>query len=234
MKENETVMPDDENEEKALSTRLEQRRQAAQQQRIRLFLWTVFVLLALFVFTVTVIKGYGMLKNEMGKEVAIRKLEEALKEKDWDVLKTYIRSDTVPVNEKALAPLLLYLDKHPKAYAALRRDLEQQWKEKHVYIKGLTSIPPVFTMKVYETQFFMFDQYVFEPTVYSFVVRIEEDAPVLVNGEKVEGEATKEPLVKKYGPYLPGMYEVTVITKQKQKTKTVVLFGGERVREVTF
>jgi len=233
VKENDIIRTDSENEEQPLPTRLDQRRQAAQQRSIKRFSWTAFVLLVLFVISITVIKGYGMLKNEMGKEMAIRQLEQALKEKDWDVLKTSIRSN-VPVNEKTLAPLLLYLDKQPKGYDVLQRDLEKQKEVKHVYIKGLTSVPPIFTMTVYETQFFLLDQYVFEPTLYSFVVRAEDDATVLVNEKKVEGEATKDPFVKKYGPYLPGMYEVTVITKQTKKTKTIVLFGGERVREVKF
>ncbi|ANB61697.1 TcaA second domain-containing protein [Anoxybacteroides amylolyticum] len=233
MKENDIMRTDSEKEEQLLPTRLDQRRQAAQQRSIKRFSWTAFVLLALFVISITVIKGYGMLKNEMGKEMAIRQLEQALKEKDWDVLKTSIRSN-VPINEKTLAPLLLYLDKHPKGYKVLRRDLEKQKETKHVYIKGLTSVPPIFKMTVYETKFLLFDQYVFEPALYSFVIRAEADTTVFVNGEKVEGEATKEPFVKKYGPYLPGMYEVTLMENKKKRTKAVVLFGGERLREVKF
>lgn len=220
-------------DEKQLPTTRVDERKKTKRRNIKRVGWTVFILLLLFVVSITIVKGYGILKNEMGKEVAIRNFEQALREKDWNALQLSIRS-TIPINEKTLAPLLLYLDKHPKGYKVLRRDLEKQKETKHVYIKGLTSVPPIFTMAVYETQFLLFDQYVFEPSLYSFVIRTEADTTVLVNGEKVEGEATKEPFVKKYGPYLPGMYEVTLMENEKKRTKTVILFGGERLREVKF
>lgn len=220
-------------DEKQLPTTRVDGRKKAKQRNIKRVGWIVFVLLFLFIVSVTIMKGYGILKNEMGKEVAIRHFEQALREKDWNALKTSIRS-TIPINEKTLAPLLSYLDKYPEGYEMLHRDLEKQKETKHVYIKGLTSVPPIFTMAVYETQFFLLDQYVFEPALYSFVIRTEADITVFVNGEKVEGEATKEPFVKKYGPYLPGMYEVVLIENEKKRTKTVILFGGKRLKEVKF
>jgi uncharacterized membrane protein YvbJ len=237
-------------QEHALQARYEQRKQTrffARHRRnmyLRQFLRMAVIaviVVVLWLVGVGIVKGYGMLKNEAGKEVAMRRFEQALKEKDIAVLKSYIQmpDETMSIDKTTFAPLFAYLDAYPQAYKKLHRDLEKQWNNKHVYIKGLTSQPPIFSMKVYEKQFFLFNQYMFEPTLYSLVVHVEgENVTILVNGKKVQGEETKEPFSQKLGPYLPGMYNVTVIRKEGEetvkKTKTVVLFGGKRVHEVDF
>ncbi|KXG09776.1 hypothetical protein AT864_01945 [Anoxybacillus sp. P3H1B] len=221
-------------QEEVVPSRQRMRKQIVWHKRYRAFLWAA-ILGGVFCFFIGVMmKGYAALKNEMSKEAAVHQFEQALKKKDVRTLKNYIRSEEITVNEKTLAPLFTYVDQHPKAYEMLERDWERQWNEKHVYIKGLTSIPPIFTMKVYEKQFFLFHQYVFEPTLYSFVIRQEEEATVLVDGKAVQGQPTKEPFMKKYGPYFPGLYTVTITTKKETKTKKVVLFGGKRVHEIQF
>ncbi|WP_051529989.1 hypothetical protein [Anoxybacteroides tepidamans] len=216
------------------ATRSAKRKQLVRRTYFRAFLRTAVMLAVLLFLAAALLKGLGALKREMERGAAIERFEEALKEKDMSVLKMYIRSEEVAINDRTLAPLLTYIDRHPKAYDVIHRELEGQSKEKHVYIKGLTSVPPVFTMTVYETQLSPLNQYVFKPTLYSFVIRQEEDAEVMVNGEPAQGAATKDPFVKKYGPYLPGQYEITLKTKQGNKTKTVVLFGGSRIREIKF
>ncbi|QPA32861.1 TcaA second domain-containing protein [Thermaerobacillus caldiproteolyticus] len=233
--------------EVAVQARYEQRRRARllEHERRKVYYrmaWRVaLVIAALWLIGTLFVKGYGALKNAAGKEVAMMRFEQALKEKDIAALQTYIRipDPTIPVNEKTLAPLFVYLESHPKAYETIHHDLEKQWKTKHVYIKGLTSQPPIFSMKVYEKQFFLFNQYVFEPTLYSLVIHAEgENVTILVNGKKVQGEPQKEPFSRKLGSYLPGVYEVTIVRKEGEKTtketKKIVLFGGKRVHEVDF
>ncbi len=233
------------NQEYAVQARYKQRKQArffAQHRRYLRPLLLIAVIVAVFwLVGVGIVKGYGALKNAAGKEVAIMRFEQALKERDIAALKRYVRmpDETMSVDKTTFAPLFAYLDAHPQAYKTLHRDLEQQWNNKHVYIKGLTSQPPIFSMEVYEKQFFLFNQYMFEPTLYSLIVHVEgEDVTLFVNGKKVQGEVTKEPFSQKLGSYLPGMYEITAVRKEGEETvketKKVVLFGGKRVHEVHF
>ena len=65
-------------------------------------------------------------------------------------------------------------------------------------------------------------------------IRLDDpEASLVVNGVKAEEEATKDPFVKKIGPYLPGAYTVTIVhSNGKKKTIRVELFGGARVHEV--
>ncbi|NUK29408.1 hypothetical protein HT574_04615 [Parageobacillus sp. VR-IP] len=223
----------------AALARYEQRKQARlfmrerRKKYYRIFLRTALAVAAVWIIGALLWKGYNMLKNAASREIAVMRLEDALKDKDVAALQTYLRvpDETIPVNEKTLAPLFSYLDEHPNAYETLERDFDRQNDMKHVYIKGLTSKPPIFTIKVFG------DRYVFEPTLYSMNIRLNEpDDGIMINGEKVEGEPTKDPFVKKVGPYLPGVYTVTVVKadgeKRKKETKQVHLFGGARVYEV--
>jgi uncharacterized membrane protein YvbJ len=73
--------------------------------------------------------------------------------------------------------------------------------------------------------------------LYFFNIRLHEpDDEIIINGKKVQGEPTKDPLVKKVGPYLPGTYTITSVKKDGKKRekqiKRVTLFGGSRVYEV--
>lgn len=223
----------------AMMARYEQRKQARVFMRERRkkyyrLIWRVaLAVMAVWIMGELVIKGYEALKNAAEREVAIMRLEKALKNEDIADLKKYIRipDESLPVNKTALQPLFTYLKDHPNAYEKLERDFEKQQKTKHVYIKGLTSKPPIFTIKVYE------DRYVFEPTLYFFNIRLHEpDDEIIINGKKVQGEPTKDPLVKKVGPYLPGTYTITSVKKDGKKRekqiKRVTLFGGSRVYEV--
>jgi uncharacterized membrane protein YvbJ len=219
--------------------RYEQKKQArlfVQERRKKYYrlIWRIaLAVMAVWAIGGLILKGYGALKNTAEREIAIMHLEQALKNKDIADLQMYIRipDKALPVNETTFQPLFTYLKDHPNAYETLERDFEKQRKIKHVYIKGLTSKPPIFTIKVYG------DRYVFEPTLYSLNIRLNEpDDEIIINGEKVQGEPTKDPLVKKVGPYLPGTYTVTSVKKDGEKrekrTKRVTLFGGSRVYEV--
>lgn len=223
---------------RAMLARYEQRKQArlvAQKRRKKYyrFMWRIgFAIIAAWIIGKLILSGYSVLKNTADREIAIMRFEQALKRKDVAALQTYIRihGEAFPVNETTLQPLFTYLEKHPQAYETLERDFDKQRKMKHVYIKGLTSKPPVFTIKVYE------NRYVFEPTLYFLKIRLDEAGDqMMVNGKKVQGELTKDPFVKKVGPYLPGTYTITSVEdgeKRKKRTKRVALFGGARVHEV--
>jgi uncharacterized membrane protein YvbJ len=220
----------------AALARYEQRKQARLLMRerrkkyYRTFLRTALAIAAVWMIGALIWKGYITLKNAASREMAVMRLEDALKDKDVAALQTYLRvpDKTIPVNEKTLAPLFSYLDAHPKAYETLERDFDKQRNMKHVYIKGLTSKPPIFTIKVFG------DRYVFEPTLYFINIRLNEpNDEIFINGEKVEGEPTKDPFVKKVGPYLPGTYTIAVKKQEKQNREAKVhLFGGARVYEV--
>jgi uncharacterized membrane protein YvbJ len=223
----------------AALARYEQQKQARLFMRerrkkfYRILWYASLAIAAMWVVGALLWKGYSTLKNATSREIAVMHLEDALKDKDVAALQTYLRvsDETVPINKKTLAPLFSYLDAHPQAYKTLERDFDRQRNMKHVYIKGLTSKPPIFTIKVFG------DRYVFEPTLYSMNIHLNEpDDEIMINGEKVKGEPTKDPFVKKVGPYLPGAYTVTVVEadgeKRKKETKQVHLFGGARVYEV--
>jgi uncharacterized membrane protein YvbJ len=223
----------------AMLARYEQRKQARlfmrerRKKYYRLIWRLALAVMAVWGIGGLILKGYGALKSTAEREVAIMRLEKALKNEDIADLQKYIRipDESLPVNETTLQPLFTYLKDHPNAYEKLERDFEKQQKTKHVYIKGLTSKPPIFTIKAYR------DRYVFEPTLYFFNIRLNEpDDKIIINGKKVKGEPTKDPLVKKVGPYLPGTYTITSVKKDGEKrekrTKKVALFGGSRVYEV--
>ncbi|KYD30453.1 hypothetical protein DER53_14590 [Parageobacillus toebii NBRC 107807] len=223
----------------AMLARYEQRKQARlfmQKRRKKYYrlIWRIaLAVMAVWGIGGLILKGYGALKNTAEREVAIMRLEQALKDEDIADLKKYIRipDESLSVNETTLQPLFAYLKDHPNAYEKLEKDFEKQQKMKHVYIKGLTSKPPIFTIKVYG------DRYVFEPTLYFFNIRLNEpDDKIIINGKEVKGKPTKDPLVKKVGPYLPGTYTITSVKKDGEKrekqTKKVALFGGSRVHEV--
>jgi uncharacterized membrane protein YvbJ len=221
----------------AVLARYEQRKQARlfmrerRKKYYRIFLRMALAVAAVWMIGALIWKGYSALKKDANREIAVMRLEDALKDKDVAALQTYLRvpDETIPVNEKTLAPLFSYLDAHPKAaYETLERDFDRQRSMKHVYIKGLTSKPPVFTIKVFG------NRYVFEPTLYFINIRLNEpDDEIMINGEKVEGEPTKDPFVKKVGPYLPGTYTIAVKKEKKQNREAKVhLFGGARVYEV--
>ncbi len=133
--------------------------------------------------------------------MAIMRLKDAIEDRDVAALQAMLRvtEETVPINEKTLAPLFAYVERHPEAYEQLDREFARQRKSGHVYIKGLTSHPPVFTIHVFE------DRYVFEPALYFLHVRVDDpEASLVVNGVKTEEEATKDPFVKKTRPVFAG------------------------------
>jgi uncharacterized membrane protein YvbJ len=223
----------------AAMARYEQRKQARLLMRerrkkyYRIFLRMALAIAAVWVIGALIWKGYITLKNAASREIAVMRLEDALKDKDVAALQAYLRvpDKTIPVNEKTLAPLFSYLDAHPKAaYETLERDFDRQRNMKHVYIKGLTSKPPIFAIKVFGSR------YVFEPALYFINIRLNEpNDEIFINGEKVEGEPTKDPFVKKVGPYLPGTYTIAVKKQEKQNREAKIhLFGGARVYEVDF
>ncbi|WP_031410050.1 zinc ribbon domain-containing protein [Geobacillus vulcani] len=200
------------------------------KKQYRLIGSLLFAIAVLWGLGALVWSGYGTLKTAASREMAIMRLKDAIEDRDVAALQAMLRvtEETVLINEKTLAPLFAYFDRHPEAYEQLDREFARQRKGGHVYIKGLTSHPPVFTIHVFE------DRYVFEPTLYFLHVRVDDpEASLVVNGVKTEERATKDPFVKKMGPYLPGAYAVTVVhSNGKKKTVRVELFGGARVHEV--
>jgi uncharacterized membrane protein YvbJ len=211
-----------------------------EKQHRTYFYRILFLIVIVMIIGYGVLKGYGMMKTYGGREVTIERFAEALEEKDLPELKKYIRvpDSAIRVNEKNLQPLFTYLDEHPDGYKKIRDELEKRDDTERVYIKGLTSEPPIFLMRVYEKHFFLFNQYVFEPAVYSLIVHVQGKNVVLyVNGKKVY-KTESEMFSGKIGSYLPGIYEITAVKKEgdkkKKQRKEIVLFGGPKAQSVSF
>ncbi|WP_461200384.1 PEGA domain-containing protein [Anoxybacillus sp. TBDG-1] len=182
----------------------------------------VFVCL-LFVVSTCVVGIWGMAKQETSEQKAIEQFIAALREEDMHMLQQFI---DVPLENKAsLLPLLAYLRKHPEGYDQIRKELDRQ-KDDRVYIKGLTSTPPIFLMKLSQ------GTYKFEPALYHVYVQTnEKGARIFINNDYV-GE-TNVPLTK-VGTYVPGLYEVKIATDEHERMEIISLFGGERIRMIHF
>ncbi|GMB08032.1 hypothetical protein EDD69_10930 [Thermolongibacillus altinsuensis] len=199
-------------------TRSERRKQK------RVIAWSLF---AFVVSTCVAIWLWGSMSEGKSAQRAIEKLEEALREKDMEELEQLVYLPGKKIKKEQLDPLFAYLEKHPSGYDKIRRDLEKQ-RDDHVYIKGLTSTPPIFLMKLYE------GQYVFEPALYTLYVQVDEKGvSIFVNGTNVHKTET-EAFSGKVGTYLPGLYEVKAVKGDIQQTKHVSLFGGERIQIISF
>lgn len=220
----------------AAMARYEKRQQARvlsrekRKKQYRFIGWLLFAFAVLWGMGALIWSGYGALKTTAGREIAIMRLKGAIEDRNAAALQVMLRvtDETVPLNDQTLTPLFAYFDQHPEAYKMLDEEFARQSEGKQVYIKGLTSHPPVFTIHVFE------NRYVFEPALYFIHARVaDSEATLVVNGVKVKEEETKDPFVKKIGPYLPGAYTVTAVHPDgKKKTARVELFGGARVREV--
>ncbi|MGZ0085469.1 hypothetical protein ACWNXI_07785 [Caldibacillus thermoamylovorans] len=200
------------------------------KKTVRFFSWLFFALAVAWGAGTLIWNGYGALKTAASREMAIRQLKNAIDDHDVAALRGMLRvtNEEVPINKKTLAPLFAYFDRHSEAYDELDKEFDRQRKGEHVYIKGLTSRPPVFAIHAFR------DRYVFEPAFYFLHVRVDDpEVTLVVNGVTRKGEATKDPFVQKIGPCLPGLYEITVVDRNgKKKTVRVELFGGARVREI--
>ncbi|AST07151.1 hypothetical protein AF2641_09870 [Anoxybacillus flavithermus] len=182
----------------------------------------VFVCL-LFVVSACVVGAWGVTKREMSEQKIIKQFITALRQEDMHALKQFI--DAPLEKEVSLLPLFSYLRKHPEGYDQIKKELAQQ-KDDRVYIKGLTSTPPIFLMKLSQ------GIYKFEPALYHVYVQTnEQGARILINDTYV-GE-TNASLVK-VGEYVPGLYEVKMVTDEREQTKQISLFGGERIRIIRF
>ncbi|AGT31758.1 hypothetical protein M493_07365 [Geobacillus genomosp. 3] len=220
----------------AALARYEKRQQARllsrekRKKRYRFIGWLLLAVAVAWGTGALIWSGYGALKTAASREIAIMRLKEAIEDRNAAALQTMLRTtdETVPINEKTLAPLFAYVERHPEAYKTLDQEFDRQREGGHVYIKGLTSRPPVFTIHVFE------NRYLFEPALYFIHVRVDDPgAALIVNGVKTEGETTKDPFVKKIGPYLPGTYTVAAAGADgEKKAVRVELFGGARVHEV--
>ncbi|MBB5355344.1 putative membrane protein YvbJ [Anoxybacillus mongoliensis] len=182
----------------------------------------VFVCL-LFVVSACVVGAWGVAKQKTSEQKVIEQFIIALRQEDVHTLKQFIDA---PLEEKAsLLPLFAYLRKHPEGYDQIRKELERQ-KDDRVYIKGLTSTPPIFLMKLSQ------GTYKFEPALYHVYVRTnEQGARIFVNNTYVGKTNTS---LMKVGEYVPGLYEVKMVTDEREQTKRMSLFGGERTRIVHF
>ncbi|WP_052659347.1 TcaA second domain-containing protein [Bacillus alveayuensis] len=219
---------------KRIEVRLEEKQRRKYAYKI------LFCIALVIILSYGILKGYGMIKTYSGREAVIARFTEALEEKNLSKLKKYIRvpDSAIRVNEKNLQPLFAYLTEHPEGYKKIRYQLEKQNEKERVYIKGLTSEPPIFLMRVYEKQHIFLNQYVFEPAVYSLVVHVEgKNVMLYVNGKHVY-TTESEMFSGKIGSYLPGVYEITAVKKEdnetKQQRKKIVLFGGPKAQSVHF
>ncbi len=199
--------------QKEAMTRSERRKQK------RLF---VFVCL-LFVVSTCVVGAWVVAKQKTSEQKAIEQFIAALRQEDMHMLQQFI---DVPLENKAsLLPLFAYLRKHPEGYDQIRKELDRQ-KDDRVYIKGLTSTPPIFLMKLSQ------GTYKFEPALYHVYVQTnEQGARILINNTYV-GETNAS--LMKVGEYVPGLYEVKMVTDEREQAKKISLFGGERIRIVHF
>ncbi|MGJ7034568.1 PEGA domain-containing protein [Anoxybacillus eryuanensis] len=198
---------------KEAMTRSERRKQK------RLF---VFVCL-LFVVSTCVVGAWVVAKQKTNEQKAIEQFIAALRQEDMHMLQQFI--DVPLENKVSLLPLFAYLRKHPETYDQIRKELDRQ-KDDRVYIKGLTSTPPIFLMKLSQ------GTYKFEPALYHVYVQTnEQGARILINNTYV-GETNAS--LMKVGEYVPGLYEVKMVTDEREQTKKISLFGGERIRIVHF
>ncbi|MCX8002067.1 MAG: PEGA domain-containing protein [Anoxybacillus mongoliensis] len=182
----------------------------------------VFVCL-LFVVSACVVGAWGVAKQETSEQKVIEQFIIALRQEDVHTLKQFI--DAPLENKVSFLPLFEYLRQHPEGYDRIRKELERQ-KDDRVYIKGLTSTPPIFLMKLSQ------GTYKFEPALYHVYVRTnEQGARIFVNNTYVGKTNTS---LMKVGEYVPGLYEVKMVTDEREQTKRMSLFGGERTRIVHF
>lgn len=183
----------------------------------------VIFLFLLFVVSACVVGIWGMAKQETSEQKAIGQFIAALRQEDMHMLRQFV--DAPFEHDKLLSPLFAYLRKHPEGYDQIRKELEQQQNDQ-VYIKGLTSTPPIFLMKLSQ------GTYKFEPALYHVYVQTnEQGARILINNTYV-GETNAS--LMKVGEYVPGLYEVKMVTDEREQTKQISLFGGERIRIVHF
>jgi uncharacterized membrane protein YvbJ len=229
----------------AAPTRYAQRSEAQVREKqhrkyYRILFRIAFVIIIGITVTTGILKGYGILKTYGGREITIERFEKALENHDIPALKKYIRipDPAIAVNRETLQPLFAYLDQHPEGYEKIHNELEKQTKKDPVYIKGITSEPPIFLMRVYEKQYFLFHQYVFEPAVYSLIANVEgSNVALYINGKKVH-TTSSETYTGKIASLLPGVYEMTAIKKDedqtKKQTKKIILFGGQKAQQVHF
>ncbi|RAK16596.1 hypothetical protein B0I26_11710 [Anoxybacillus vitaminiphilus] len=240
----EAILPAGDEQVRVQSERMRYAKQSEarfqEKQHQKYFYRILFRIMFVIIIGYGVLKGYGIMKTYGGKDMTIERFTEALEEKDLPELKKYIRvpDPAIRVNEKSLQPLFTYLDKNPDGYKKIRDELEMQDEKERVYIKGLTSEPPIFLMRVYENHYFLFNQYVFEPVVYSLIVHVQGKNVILyVNGKKVY-KTESETFSGKIGSYIPGIYEITAVKKEgnetKKKRKEIVLFGGPKAQSVQF
>ena len=217
-------------------TRVERRTGSRLERR-----WKPHFVIGFVIFFIWfIIQAYDLLVRDFGENLNLARFEQALREEDIPTLKEYIRvlNPEIRIEKETLSPLFAYLQNHPDAYKKLRSNFEKQLNDKKVYIHGLTSEPPVFTVRIYEKNYSLHDQFVFEPTLYTLYVDIEgEGASIQVNGREAIKTETKH-FSGKIGTFLPGVYEVTVVRKNGEdfhkQTKEVVLFGGQRTKYISF
>nr|WP_255573346.1 PEGA domain-containing protein [Anoxybacillus sp. ST4] len=184
---------------------------------------THIVSVLLLVVSVCVVSVWGMTKKETGEQKVIEQFMTALRQEDVHTLRQFI--DIPLESDDTLLPLFAYLRKHPEGYEQIRKELKQQ-QDDRVYIKGLTSTPPVFLMKLSQ------GVYKFEPALYHVYVQTnEKGARIFINDTDV-GETNVS--LTKVGSYIPGLYELKLVTDEHEQTKQLLLFGGERIRIVHF
>lgn len=217
-------------------TREERCKESRASRRWRMLLLTG----AIFFFLWFAVQGCQMLLDDIRNNFNIEEFERALRKKDIFKLQMLIRvqNPEIKINKETLQPLFSYFETHPNGYKKLRNDLEKQLDMKKVYIHGLTSEPPVFSIRVYEQHYSLRDQYVFEPTLYTVHADIEgKNVSILVNGKEIMKTET-ERFSNKIGIFLPGLYEITIVKdeegEERKETKEIVLFGGQRTRHIDF
>ncbi|ATH93232.1 zinc ribbon domain-containing protein [Bacillus glycinifermentans] len=142
--------------------------------------------------------GYKTGEALTSKEKLIGDFESALKQNDEKKVAALLHSSDVDltITKQNVKPLMTYLDDHPDEKKDLISSLKDQSGD------GLVSIEKA------GKQFLIYDRYVLNvKPVYLTVKASEKGAGLYINNKKVM-TTEKENFEKKFGPFVPGSYDV--------------------------
>lgn len=152
---------------------------------------------------VLIIAGYQVGETLTSKERLINRFETAMKNDDVNTFQHVltISDDTLKIDTVSAGALLKYLKKNPDQENALIHNLHQSDGEENRYSNKLINLKK-------GPKLLFFDTYklVVEP-VYVTINTNYKDTTLLLNGTELT-KADKPNYSQKFGPYLPGIYEI--------------------------
>ncbi|MFT0801381.1 zinc ribbon domain-containing protein [Bacillus swezeyi] len=168
--------------------------------------------------------GYKAGEALTSKEKLISDFESALDHEDAKKTAKLLQSSDVDltITEENVKPLMTYLKEHPEEEKELISSLKNNNENQMVSIERSGR------------HFFIYERYVLNAApVYLTIKTNYKGADLFVNGEKVM-TAQKENFEKKFGPYLPGVYDVEAKLQNDftELTKTEKVNGLENDTDV--